>query len=90
MNQPTWRKPCDRCGTLVSRFRGQTEVSCLKCGAWYNAAGQSLRDNWQSNASNYDDEVSDLEGMEQAEARAETYESDHLDALYFEPEYRDE
>ena len=89
-NGPTWTKPCDKCGTNVSRYRGQSDVECVKCGTPYNASGQRLRDNWQENASNYDDEVGDLEGMEQAELRAEAYESDRLESIYFEPEYRDE
>ena len=90
MDEPTWTKPCQECGTNVSRYRGQGDVSCMKCGAEYNAFGQRLRDNWRENASNYDDEVGDLEGMERAELSAEVYESDRLDGLYFEPEYRDE
>ena len=87
---PTWTKPCQKCGTTVSRWRGESDVQCGKCGAWYNASGQRLRDGWWENASNYDDEVDDLEGMERAELSAEVYESDRLDGLYFEPEYRDE
>lgn len=85
---PTWVKECE-CGHRLERWRGETHVECQKCGAQYNAAGQRLRDNWRGNPSNYDDEIGDLEGMEQMEARAETYESDRLEGIYFEPEYRE-
>ncbi|WKW87309.1 hypothetical protein SEA_CHARGERPOWER_94 [Mycobacterium phage Chargerpower] len=52
------------CGGEVRRYRGSRDVSCPDCGAWYNASGQRLRDDWQGNLSNYDDEVGDLEGFE--------------------------
>jgi hypothetical protein len=39
-------------------------VSCHKCDAQYNASGQRLRDNWRDNRSNYDDDVSDMDGYE--------------------------
>lgn len=54
---------CQRCGKEVNRYRGQGDVSC-QCGAQYNAFGQRLRDDWQGNPSNYDDDISDLEGYE--------------------------
>ncbi|AIS73855.1 hypothetical protein SEA_SEMPERFI_92 [Mycobacterium phage SemperFi] len=52
------------CGAEVRRYRGESDVSCTECGAWYNASGQRLRDDWRGNASNYDDEIGDLEGFE--------------------------
>ena len=52
------------CGATVYRYRGQSDVSCSECGNWYNAFGQRLRNDWQGNSSNYDDDVSDLEGYE--------------------------
>lgn len=61
--EPTWEKPCDRCNRPVTRWRGMADVSC-PCGAEYNAGGQRLRDDWRSNPSAWDDEVSDLEGFE--------------------------
>lgn len=54
---------CGKCGKEVRRYRGQSDVSC-KCGAQYNAGGQRLRDDWRGNPSNYDDEISDLDGYE--------------------------
>ena len=86
---PTWRKRCQKCDRFIERWQGQQTVECGNCGAQYNASGQRLRDDWQDNPSNYDDEVGDLEGMESAELRAERYESDRLEGMYFEPEYRD-
>lgn len=56
---------CARCGREVRRYRGVSDVACSGCGAWYNAGGQRLRDDWRGNPSNYDDEISDLEGFEQ-------------------------
>lgn len=52
------------CGTTVFRYRGQSDVSCSRCGNWYNAFGQRLRDDWHGNRSNYDDEIGDMEGYE--------------------------
>ena len=43
MPKPTWEKPCERCSTIVARYRGQGDVVCA-CGAVYNAGGQRLRD----------------------------------------------
>ena len=62
-DQPTWTKTCE-CGAQVSRWRGQGDVSCPKCGASFNAFGQRLRDDWRSNPSNWDEEISDLDGYE--------------------------
>lgn len=57
------RWDCEKCGNEVRRFRGQSDVSC-DCGAQYNASGQRLRDDWRGNPSNWDDDISDLEGFE--------------------------
>lgn len=62
--EPTWEKACDRCGAPVARYRGERDVDCPGCGAWYNAGGQRLRDDWQENASTWDEDVDDLEGYE--------------------------
>ena len=62
-DEPTWVKECD-CGTNIERYRGESEVSCPKCHAEYNASGQRLRDDWRGNPSNYDDEIGDMEGYE--------------------------
>lgn len=68
MDAPMWTKDCVRCGAAVSRFRGQGDVECGRCGAQYNAAGQQLRDDWRGNPSVYDDEIGDLEGYEMQHA----------------------
>lgn len=48
-NQPAAQWTCD-CGTLVERWRGQSDVQCYNCGQWYNAFGQRLVSNWASAA----------------------------------------
>jgi predicted ATP-dependent serine protease len=63
--------PCRDCATTVVRYRGEGEVQCPKCRAWYSGSGQRLRDDWQDNPSNYDDEISDLEGFEISQLRKE-------------------
>ena len=60
---PTWVKECESCGYDIERYRGQSGVTC-GCGAQYNAAGQRLRDDWQGNRSNFDEDVSDMDGYE--------------------------
>lgn len=62
--EPTKTWPCERCGATVERYRGQSDVECRKCDAQYNAFGQRLRDDWRGNPSNYDEDISDLEGLE--------------------------
>lgn len=57
----TWE--CD-CGATVERYRGGREVQCPKCDQWFNASGQRLRNDWMGNMSNWDDDVSDLDGDE--------------------------
>lgn len=60
----TWEGECDHCGAKVYRSRGGYDVDCDICGAMYNASGQRLRDDWRGNPSNYDDDISDLDGYE--------------------------
>ena len=67
---PTWAKPCQRCGSEVQRWHGQADV-CCSCGAWYNAGGQRLRDDWMDNPAWRDDEVDDLEGFERQQLARE-------------------
>ena len=55
---------CEKCGSEVTRHRGQSDVDCGKCGACYNAGGQRLRDDWRGNASSWDENVSDMDGFE--------------------------
>lgn len=74
----TWTKPCERCGTEVARYRGQGDVECSKCGAWYNAGGQRLRDDWQGNTAWTDDSIDDMEGYER---QMLGYEMSHADVL---------
>jgi hypothetical protein len=64
---PTNWWTCGDCGETVYRFRGDYDVDC-DCGARYNASGQRLRDDWDSNPSWYDDEIGDLEGYEMQHA----------------------
>ena len=61
---------CGDCGTTV--YSSGRETDCDKCGACYNAWGQRLVRNWRSNMSNYDEDVSDLDGYEAACASAES------------------
>lgn len=70
MEEPRWVKPCDRCGREVARWWGQGDVSC-SCGAWYNAGGQRLRDEWMGNPAWQDDELDDLEGYERQQTARE-------------------
>ena len=55
---------CGDCGTTVHSHGRDTD--CDKCGACYNVYGQRLVRNWRSNMSNYDSEVSDMDGYENA------------------------
>lgn len=71
MGEPTWSKPCERCGTTIERFRGQGDVTCHHCGAEYNAGGQRLRDDWRGNPAWSNDEIDDLEGYELQQLRKE-------------------
>lgn len=75
---PTWSKPCERCGQTVERWRGQGDVTCHNCGAEYNAGGQRLRDDWRGNPSNWDDDVSDLDGYEIQHTRSEYMTADEV------------
>lgn len=67
-NVPTNTFECKDCGAKCERYRGEYEVCCPKCGASHNASGQRLRDDWRGNPSNYDDDISDLEGFEMQHA----------------------
>ncbi len=71
--QPTWVKPCEKCGREIARWRGQGDISCT-CGAWYNAFGQRLRDDWMGNPAWGEDnveEIDDLEGFERQQLARE-------------------
>ncbi|MGN6413949.1 hypothetical protein [Flexivirga sp.] len=70
-DRPTWRKPCERCGPPVERWRGQGEVDCPRRGASYDAGGQRLRDDWRENLASSDNELDELEGFELRQLRAE-------------------
>lgn len=69
-SHPTWTKKC-ACGNDVSRWPGEMYPDCGNCGADYNASGQRLREGWDRNMSNYDDEVGDMEGYEAQYAAAD-------------------
>ncbi len=56
--------PCGNCGTTVQSSGRDTD--CDKCGACYSVTGQRLNRNWRSNMSNYDSDVSDMDGYENA------------------------
>lgn len=62
--------PCGCGATVHSNGR---DTDCDKCGACYNVYGQRLRSNWRSNMSNYDDDVSDMDGYEAAELRRDNF-----------------
>lgn len=57
------RWDCD-CGNEIRRYRGCGDQCCDNCGQWFNASGQRLRSDWMNNGSNYDDDISDLDGFE--------------------------
>ena len=63
---------CDRCGEEVTRYRGENDIQCSGCGANYNCFGQRLRDDLHTrvNISEYDEDISDLEGDELSYIRA--------------------
>lgn len=63
---------CRRCNRHLNRFRGTGDQSCT-CGAWYNTAGQQLRDDWTDNPAWRDDDVDDMEGYEQSCLRSEAH-----------------
>lgn len=68
--KPTRSWTCEVCHQTLHRYRGQNDILC-SCGAWYNLFGQRLRNDWMDNPSNYDDEISDLDGYEIAALRRE-------------------
>jgi hypothetical protein len=55
---------CGDCGKTV--HASSRDTSCDKCNAQYSMYGQRLRDNWRSNSSLYDEDVSDMDGFEAA------------------------
>lgn len=57
---------CDKCGTLIMRFRGQGDLQCPTCRANYNCFGQRLRDDLHTriNLSEFDEDIDDLTGDE--------------------------
>lgn len=55
---------CGDCGATV--HASSHDASCDRCDAQYNVYGQRLNRNWRSNMSNYDEDVSDLDGYENA------------------------
>lgn len=57
---------CD-CGNEIRRYRGTGDVTCHDCGQEYNAFGQRLRSDWRSNRSNWDEDVSDMDGFEESQ-----------------------
>jgi hypothetical protein len=63
--------PCGDCGTTVHASSRDTD--CDKCGACYSMYGQRLNRNWRDNMSNYDDDVSDMDGAEVAALRRDSY-----------------
>jgi hypothetical protein len=65
--------PCDRCGTVLQRYRGQADIQCWKCGANYTCFGQRLRDDLRTrvNYSEYDEDLGDMEGNEESLLRRE-------------------
>ena len=52
------------CGNEIRRYRGSGDQECSNCGQWYNACGQRLRNDWMNNMSNYDEDISDMDGFE--------------------------
>ena len=72
-NEPTNTWVCGDCGATCERYRGQGDVQCSNadCDAEFNSFGQMLRRDWRSNRSNFDEDVSDLDGFEEASLRAE-------------------
>lgn len=68
--EPTNTWECKRCNRTIERYRGMNDIQC-QCGAWYNSFGQQLRDDWQGNPSNYDEDIGDLEGFEMQQLQKE-------------------
>jgi hypothetical protein len=60
---PTNSWKCQECPRTVYRFRGESDCDC-ECGARYNAGGQRLRDDWDSNPAWYRDDLDDATGYE--------------------------
>lgn len=68
-----WDADCERCGQEISRYRGQDDVRCPNCGAIYNCFGNRLRDDVHEriNWSEYDEDITDMDGYEAMMARYE-------------------
>ena len=68
---------CDACGQEVFRYRGDNDITCENptCSAIYNCFGQRLRDDLYSrpNPSEWDDDITDLDGFEIAMSRGEDW-----------------
>lgn len=66
--KPSWSKPCAGCNATVERWPGQGDVSCRteSCTVSYNAFGQRLSNAWRENPSWGDEDISDMDGYEQA------------------------
>ena len=71
-HHPTNTWTCGQCSTTLERYRGESDITCWKCGAEYNAFGQRLRDDWRGNPSNYDENIGDMEGYEIQQLQRET------------------
>ncbi len=59
---------CDCSNRLFVTRHNAWSLDCRDCGREYNGSGQLLRSDWRDNESNYDDDVSDLDGYEMAHA----------------------
>lgn len=68
--RPTRTWTCS-CGTTVERYRGQDDVTCDRCGQWFNAFGQALRNDWMGNPAMHDDDIDDMEGFERQQLARE-------------------
>lgn len=65
-NEPirTWACKNGACHGTVELWFAGADTECGWCGTEYNAFGQRLRSDWRGNPSNYDEDISDLEGFE--------------------------
>lgn len=64
--------PCKNCKSKVEVWGPGEDTECPRCHTEYNAFGQELRSDWRSNPSNYDDDISDLEGYERSHRDSRT------------------
>lgn len=56
------------CGEDLVAYGGYDEFACEKCEREYNIFGQLLRADWRNNRSNWDSDVDDMTGYEEAYA----------------------